>query len=82
MDLLASPGGRFTAQQNNQINNILKSSNVFQKELIAQKVQGKMRDVTPGDWVDIIKETIKAVLIDEYKIGAGAEFSSMLNKVF
>lgn len=81
MDTLASPGNRFTVHQNNQISNILKPSNIFQKEMIAQKVQEKMGDVTPGDWVAIIKETIKEVLIEEYKIGAGAEFSSMLNKV-
>ena len=81
MDLFASRTVRLATYQSDQINNILKPSNVFYREHIIQRVQELMEDVTSGDYVAIIKANVRAVLIEEYKKGTGAELSSVLDTI-
>jgi hypothetical protein len=81
MDLLVSRIDGLVAYQCNHINNILKPSNVFYREHIIQKVQELMEGVTSGDYVAIIKANVKAVLVEEYKKGTGAELSSVLDTI-
>jgi hypothetical protein len=81
MDLLASRTVRLAAYQSDQISNILKPSNVFYREYIIQRVQELMEDVTSGNYVAIIKATVREVLVEEYKKGTGAELSSVLDTI-
>lgn len=81
MSLLSSRIDKLAAHQGAQINNILKPSNIFYTEYIIQRVQELMESIAPEDYVAIIKANVKAALIEEYKKGAGAELSSVLDTI-
>jgi len=81
MDFLASPAARLPSYLSIQINNVLKPTNLFSRGDIIQKVQESMEGFTSGDYVAIIKDTVKAVLMEEYKIGTGAELSTVMNRL-
>lgn len=80
LDFLASPATRLPSYLSIQINNALKPTNLFYRENIIQKVQELMEGFTSGDYVSIIKETVKAVLMEEYKMGTGAELAAVLDR--
>lgn len=81
MDFLASPAARLPSYLSIQINNALKPTNLFYRADVIQKVQQSMESFTSGDYVATIKEIVKAVLMEEYKTGTGAELSTVMNRL-
>jgi hypothetical protein len=81
MSQLASRTDNTRLHTNSQIQTILKPLDLTQRQNVTQKVKDLMEDVTSGDYVAIIKASVKAVLIEEYKEGTTAELSRVLDTI-